>query len=71
MWKPLADVGISLNIDNEQLTKFNYRKNEVKKWYHNIKTNLKNILDEIESRNQNIWTKKEKKMIYLRYCKGV
>lgn len=71
MWKPLADVGINLNIANKQLIKFNYRKKEVKKWYHNIKTNLKNILNEIESRNPNVWTKKEKKMIYLRYCKGV
>lgn len=71
MWKPLADLGISLNIDDKKiLSKFNRRKKEVIKWYENFDKNFNNVLNEIEKRNPKCWTKNERRWIFNKYKKG-
>jgi len=72
MWMPLADMNVSLNINDKRITsKFNKRKITILKWYRNINKNLKDILNEIEQRNPHCWNKREKQWILNKYSKAL
>lgn len=71
MWKPLADLRISLDIDDKlSLKKFKIRQANLKKWYKNFSKNFNHVLDEIELRNPKCWNKSERKWILNKYLKG-
>lgn len=71
MWKPLADMGITLNIPDKKLqVKFAKRKKDVVNWYKKFDKNFNSVLDEIEKRNPGCWNKWERQWIFNKYKKG-
>lgn len=68
MLKPIVDMGIKLNVDDEWILKeYKKREKQLIDWYESYDKNMNKILDEIEIRNPKIWTKEEREWIIKRY----
>ncbi len=71
LWKPLTDMWIKLDIDHKEYQqKYKKRHKQLIDWYKNYDKNILKVLNEIESRNPNVWTKNEKQQIINKYKKA-
>ena len=72
LWKPLTDMGIKLKINNKKyINLYNNRKKEIDEWYKNFDKNFKKIINEIQTRNPNVFTKKEINFLLKKYSKKI
>jgi 3'-phosphoadenosine 5'-phosphosulfate sulfotransferase (PAPS reductase)/FAD synthetase len=71
LWKPLTDMNIHLKIENKEYQSLYKKRNkQLVEWYTNFENNFSRVLDEIEGRNLGVWTKKERKIVFLKYKKA-